>query len=228
MEDREHYLRTFEDQLYDSVYLLYFAFDTDQNQYADDVIRPLTRASVINSILLLESAANCLIDALDLPGNFYSDIEKLPVLSKFEFFLGRVKPDREFDRGTSRVQKIAELKTIRDFYVHPKVKKSKWNRISENVWDTDYGKTNQLGFPRDPRHWRREEAVLALKSVNEFFNLYFLEWCEFSSDTVVDLLLSGEKADLKRPTGAAIDFVGGLNRAVTEWGVDFEFIGKKV
>ncbi|MEC7824006.1 MAG: hypothetical protein VYD12_05685 [Pseudomonadota bacterium] len=228
IENREHHLRTFEDQLYDSVYLLYFAFDTDQDQYPDDVIRPFTRASILNTILLLESAANCLIDALDMPSQFYNDIEKLPMLSKYEFFLSKINPDKKFERGISEVQRIVELKSIRDFYVHPKVKKSKWNKIAENVWDTDYGATNQLKFPRDPSDWRREQAILALKTVNNFFNLYFLSWCKFTCDTVVDLLLSSEKADINNPVGAAIDCVGGLDRAVTEWEVDFKFIGKNV
>lgn len=226
IEDTEHYLRTFEDQLYDSVYLLYFAFDTDQDQYDDDVIRPLIRASILNSILLLESAANCLIDALDLPDKYYKDIEKLPFLSKFEFFLGKVKPDKKFNRGINEVQCVAELKSIRDFYVHPKVKKSKYQKIGDNIWDTDYGATNQLKFPRDPSCWTREHAILTLKTINNFFNVFFLKWCELSSDSVVDLLLSSEKADLNNPVGATIDCVGGLDRAVTKWKIDFEFIGK--
>ena len=37
--DREHYLRTFSDLLYDSVYLLYFAFDLNQEDYKDNVIK---------------------------------------------------------------------------------------------------------------------------------------------------------------------------------------------
>lgn len=228
IESREHYLRTFESQLYDSVYLLYFAFDTDQNQYPDDVIRPLTRASILNSILLLESAANCLVDALDLPGQYYGDIEKLPMISKYEFFLNKIKPEKKFDRGILEVQRVLELKSIRDFYVHPKVKRSKWNKVAENQWSTDYGATSQLKFPRDPSKWRKEQAILALKTVNDFFNKYFLNWCDLKCSAVVDLLLSSEKADIKHPVGATIDFVGGLDRAVTEWKIDFEFIGKRL
>ena len=55
-----------------------------------------------------------------------------------------------------------------------------------------------------------------------------MEWCSLTPDAVVDLLLSSEKANLDQPIGAAIDGVGGLNRAIIEWGIDFEFIGKKV
>ncbi|WP_020413258.1 hypothetical protein [Microbulbifer variabilis] len=228
IEDRGHYLRTFENQLYDSVYLLYFAFDTDQDKYQDDVIRPFIRSSVINCILLLESASNCLIDSLDLSTQFYSDIEKLPTLSKFEYFLNKIKPDIKFDRGVHQIQFVHELKIIRDLYVHPKVKKSKWSKISENVWSADHGNTKQLKFPFDPSSWRREHAILALKSVNDFFNLYFLEWCAFSSSTVVDILLSRKKVDFNNPIGATIDCIGGLDRAFTEWGIDFKFIGKKL
>ncbi len=228
IEDREHHLRTFEDQLYDSVYLLYFAFDTNQDQYEDDVIRPLIRSSVLNTVLLLESAANCLIDALDLPGQYYTDIERLPFLSKYEYFLNKINPGHKFDRGSKEVQLVSELKSIRDFYVHPKVKKSKYLKISENIWDTDYGQTKRLQFPREPSKWSRENAILALKVVNDFFNKFFMEWCNLTPDAVVNLLLSSEKAYLDQPIGATIDCVGGLNRAVTEWDIDFEFIGKKV
>ncbi len=228
IEGREHHLRTFEDLLYDSVYLLYFAFDTKQDDYKDDVIGSFVRSSILNSILLLECGANCLIDALNLPGQFYGDVDKLPFLSKFELFLNKINPEKEFDRGCREVQSISELKSIRDFYVHPKVKKAKYRKISENMWDADFGATKQLKFPRAPRNWKHEHAILALKSINDFFNKFFLDWCNLNSNAVVDLLLSSDKANLKQPIGAYIDCVGGLDRAVNEWNIDFRFIGKKV
>jgi len=228
IEDRGHYLRTFEDLLYDSVYLLYFAFDTNQDNFKDDVISPFVRSSILNSILTLECGANCLIDALDLPGQFYNDIEKIPFLSKFEFFHNTLNTKQKFDRGCKEVQAVSELKSIRDFYVHPKVKKAKYERIGENVWDADFGKTNLLKFPREPRRWRREHAILALKSVNDFYNKFFLEWCNLNTAAVVDILLSSDKADINSPIGAHIDCIGGLDRAVKEWNIDFKFIGKNV
>lgn len=228
IEDSEHYLRTFENQLYDSVYLLYFSFDTDQNLYKDDVISPFIRSSILNSILLLESGANCLIDALNLPNQFYKDIEKLPLLSKFEFFLIKTNNMRKFDRGCKEIQAISELKSIRDFYVHPKIKKAKYTKINDYSWHADHGETKLLQFPRDPNKWERSHAILALKSVNDFYNKYFLEWCNLQTDAVVDLLLSSDEANLSAPNGASIDFVGGLDRAVTEWSIDFKYLGKKV
>lgn len=228
IEGREHYLRTFEDLLYDSVYLLYFAFDTNQDNYKDDMISPFVRSSILNSVLLLECGANCLIDALNLPGQFYSDIEKLPFLSKFELFLNRINGEQSFDRGCKEVQSISELKSIRNFYVHPKVKKAKYERISDNVWDANFGNTTLLRFPREPRKWKREHAILALKSVNDFYNKFFLKWCNLKSDAVVDILLSSDKGDMNFPVGAYIDCIGGLDRAVKDWDIDFKFIGKNV
>lgn len=227
IEDREHHLRTFEDMLYDSVYLLYFAFDTNQDDYPDDVIGPLIRSSIINSMLLLECGANCLIDALDLPGKFCDDIEKLPFLSKFEYFLSKLN-ESSFDRGCKEIQAIAELKSIRDFYVHPKVKKGKYEHVGDNYYVVEYGKTKQLGFPRASNEWSREHAIVALKAVCDFYNKYFIEWCNLSSDAVVDLLLSSDKADIHRPIGADIDCIGGLDRASKDWNIDFKFIGKTV
>lgn len=226
IKDQEHHLRTFEDLLYDSVYLLYFAFDTNQDEYPDDVISPLIRSSIMNSILLLECGANCLVDAMELPSKFYNDIEKLPFLSKFEFFLNK-HSEVPFDRGCKEVQAVAELKSIRNLYVHPKVKKTKYEHIVDNLGVIDHGKTKQLEFPLAPNEWNTEHAIIALKSVCAFYNKYFIEWCNLSVDAVVDLLMSSDKANIAQPPGYAIDYVGGLDRAVKEWGIDLNFLGKK-
>lgn len=226
--DRDYHLRTFEDLLYDSVYLLYFAFDTNPDDYEDDVIGSFIRSSILNSVLLLECGANCLIDSMDLPKKYYNDIEKLPFLSKFEYFLERVNDNHSFDRGCSEVQCVADLKIIRDRYVHPNVKKIKPVKISEDQWVINFSNTKHLKFPYNPASWSRDHAILAIKSVNNFYNKYFLEWCGLESDAVIDLLLSGDKANIEAPTGGTIDCVGGLDRAVREWKVDFKFIGKKI
>lgn len=227
MHDTEHYLRTFSDLLYDAVYLLYFAFDLNQDDYNDDVIGPHIRGSILSSLLMPECAANCLIDSLDLANQFYKDIDKLSPISKFEFYLKTIKPNQKLDRGCKEVQAIQELQSVRNFYVHPKVKKSKYQSIGEGVWTIDYGQTNLLKFPRAPHSWKKDNAILALKSLNNFFNTYFLDWCGLNTDNVVDLLISNSKVSLNTPASNYIDCVGGLDRAVKEWGVDFKFLGKR-
>jgi hypothetical protein len=55
---------------------------------------------------------------LELRGPFEEDIERLPFLSKYQFFLGRIKPDATFDRECKEVRAVRELKPLRDNYVH--------------------------------------------------------------------------------------------------------------
>jgi hypothetical protein len=116
------HLRNFEDLIYDAVHLLYLAHDIDQAQDDDGYEFTYIRSSILNSLLLFECGANCCIDSLNLPGPFHEDIDKLSFLSKYELFLTHVNDKVEFDRGCREVQEAAELKAVRDAYVHPKVK----------------------------------------------------------------------------------------------------------
>ncbi|WP_206748377.1 hypothetical protein, partial [Vibrio sp. 10N.261.55.A7] len=67
-----------------------------------------------------------------------------------------------------------------------------------------------------------------LKAVNDFFNLFFLEWCKLDTNTVCGLLLQNEKVSIPFNASVAIDGMGGLDKAVKDWGIDFRFIGKKL
>src|SRR6266853_6514307 len=118
-EDLYH-LRGFENLVYDAVYLMYLARDVDPEKDKDGYEFTYARSSILNTLLLFECGANCCIDALNLPGTFAEDIEKLPFLSKYEFFLSRMKPDKAFDRGCEELKAVADLKKVRDSYVHLK------------------------------------------------------------------------------------------------------------
>ena len=156
------------------------------------------------------------------------EVDKLPALSKFEFILNELKPNKQFDKGCFVVQKVQEIKQIRDRYVHPKVRKKEWSEISENVWDADFGKTDHLKIPIKFHRWKTLHAISVLKAANDFFNLFFLDWCELDTNTVCGLLLQDEKVSIPFNASVGVDFMGGLNRAVEEWKIDFKFIGKKL
>lgn len=227
-EKDKYHFRSFEDLIYDAVNLLYLAYDVDQDSDLFGYKRTYIRSSIANSALLFECAANCCIDAMEVSRNFRDDLDKLPFLSKFEMFLTKVRPTERFDRGCTAVQEVAELKSLRDAYVHPKVKAVNY-RLDDNLgWCADLGETPILKIPRDPRGWGTAHAVSALRAANGFFNLFFLTWCGFDSDTVCDLLIRTREASIPGRTSYYIDCVGGLNRAVTEWGIDFRFLGKTV
>jgi hypothetical protein len=190
-----YHLRGFEDMLYDAVHLLYLAHDVDieKDQHGYDFT--FTRSSILNTLLLFECGANCCIEALKLPGAFEEDIEKLPFLSKFELFLNRIQPNANFDRGSEEVQAVAELKALRDSYVHAKVRKRQYSE-TDDLWNPDFGQTTLLKIPKNPAHWQSNHAVLALKSANNFFNTFFLSWCRFDTNTVCEILLGSRPAEI--------------------------------
>src|SRR5580700_5759553 len=144
MMEEFYHLRSFEDLIYDAVHLLYLAHDIDEAHDEDGYEFTHIRSSILNTVLLFECGANCCINSLNLPGTYEADIDKLPFLSKYEFFLGRANADATFDRGCKDVQASVELKSIRDHYVHPKVRKQMYKEIGENFWDADFGETRLL------------------------------------------------------------------------------------
>jgi hypothetical protein len=221
-----YHLRNFENLVYDAVHLLYLAHDVDPEQDQHGYEFSYARTAILNTLLLFECGANCCLDALKLPGTYAEDIDKLPFMSKFEFFLNRIKPNAHFDRGCKETQAVAELKKLRDDYVHPKVRKKQYSKADD--WGPDFGNTNVLQIPNDPDRWQSGHAVLALKTANDFFNLFFLSWCNFDTDTVCELLLSSNPANIPARSSTAIDCIEGLSRAVQDFGIDFKFLGKRI
>ena len=225
MEDFCH-LRSFEDLLYDAVHLLYLAHDVNRELDNDGYEFTYIRSSILNTLLLFECGANCCIDSLNLPSGFDQDIDKLPFLSKYEYFLSRVNQQQKFDRGCEEIQRVAELKAVRDNYVHPKVKKEKYTQAGDFVWDADFGKTTLLKIPRNPKEWGCIHATWVLKAATDFFNLFFLSWCGFDTNTVCEILLNSNAASIPATSSTAIDCIGGLTRAAKDWSIDFKFLGK--
>lgn len=226
-DEKTYHHKVFEELLHDAVLLAYMAHDQRKADDLSSLPSTLTRAAVISSCLLLECAANCCIDAMDKTGPFKDDIDKLPFLTKFEVFLDSLKGSTKFDRGSLRIQKIGELKTIRDSYVHPKVKKHDWIFESEAQKRVHLGYTKLLELPFDIRLWDPPHCVTALRAVNDFLAHYFGDLCAFDANTTCDVLLSDTKVIFPSRVNYAIDMVGELDRATNEWGLSFKWLGKQ-
>lgn len=220
------HVKSFETLLHDSINLLYAAYDVDREIDDHDLEGAYARGSMMSTLLLFECAANCCTQALQLEGKFAEDVDKLPFLSKFEFFLGRVGKAR-FDRGCEVVQAVAELKTSRDRYVHPKVNKIRPLQVESNHYVVKAKKTKQLGISHDSIAWRRETSLASARCANDFFNQYFIGWCGFDSRTVCSILLDTDAAEIPSNASFSIDVIGGLDRAVSEFALDFAYLGKK-
>jgi len=223
----ERHKKNFSTLLYDSVYLLYLACDLNFDDFKDDVIHPCARSSALNSLLIAECAANCLIHSMELSSSLHKQIEKMPTLAKYEFFLSRRRAERVFDYGMKQIAALKELLELRNEYVHPKVEREKYEKIDEGMWAANYGNTKILKIPYDIDIWQVKHSVYALKAVSDFLNLFLLEWCEMKTSETINILLIDEKVDVQGDW-VAVDGVGALDRAMHKWGINFDFMGKSL
>ena len=226
LDDTVFHAKNFEHLLYDSINLLYMAHDVDRETDDNDVERACARASIINTLLLFECAANCVVSVLSFSRALAGDVDKLPFLSKFELSASRIPGAQVLDRGRIEVAAVVELKTLRDTYVHPKVKKQPLVQVSQGHYETESKTTSYLGLSYNPAGWRREAAVSAARAANSFFNYLFLDSYGFTPSTTCDVLLNTSQASIPATSSTAVDCIGGLDRAVSQWGIDFAYLGK--
>ena len=234
MRNQVCHLKFFEEQLYDSVHLIYLAenhSDFGANKFNYYYYHTLCRSSVLSTMLLFESAANCCIDSININDKFTSEqikeIDRYDILSKFKFILKEINPNQVMNKGCSEVQKIRELQQVRNNYVHPKVNKSEWVKNYDDTWSADFGETQYLKIPNQMHKWTTKHAISALKAANDFFNLFFLELCELDSNTVCGLLLENKQVTIPFDAYVGVDFIRMLDKASLEYDLDFKFIGKK-
>lgn len=163
----------------------------------DDLIRRRhVRASVISSILMLECAANCCIFCFDANRQLIEDIDRLPFLSKFDLF-ALDGFQKKLDYGRNEVQRVKELKQIRDSVVHPKVAKFELGReiAGERTFSC---LPNNVKFSSKPKPatgillssglWSHQDSVSAITSVIGFFNYFFNELLQMDKELVFGLL----------------------------------------
>jgi hypothetical protein len=181
------------------------------------------RASILNSAMMLEAAANALIAALDLPKAYFKDIERMSVLSKFEYYLQTVQPGTRMDRGSPAAQRAEELaSTLRNLIVHPKRFTSEWTTQEERTYRADLGETQFLHLPHSFVVLKHEHALTALKAAMSFLNHFFRELCRHPDCQVRALLTSDREYPLPENVSTAHDprWIEWHDR----WGIDVDFL----
>jgi len=164
-----------------------------KKEFDDENESRFARASIISAALSVECAANCCIE--ELSGKFRDDVDKLPILSKFDvYLLSKRRPI--LDRGSRFVQPVSELIGLRNEYVHRKVTKvaCEYQKIGQfgTLKMAPSKFTNSLGgFNTDSRVWGNEAAFAVLGAVTKFFDYYFLERCKHSPQQVRQILYGG-------------------------------------
>ena len=150
------------------------------------------RSAIMNATLLLECTANSCLFSLSLPGKLMDELDKLPALSKLDYYLFATK-GTHIDRGSRVVELAADVIRLRDHVVHPKPKTGKLTGEGKDRF-VDYGTTKALGIPFDVREWDHAAAKKVAEAVLGFLSKFFLEWCSLTKGRITALLVLREKA----------------------------------
>lgn len=181
------YERNFDTLLLDSID---FLIEASNLHPVEEKGHSLGRASIVFSLLLLEAAANTCIESLNLERTVHGEIDRLPVLGKFDFFLRTRFKNRSLERGAHQIEWVKELKTLRDGLVHLRPHKVEWLGDPENEMSTEAVRTKALDMTVNPKFWDGENAVKVAKGVHNFLGYFFREKCKYGPGKVASLLFS--------------------------------------
>lgn len=155
------------------------------------------RASIISSALVIESCSNCLLNDLNVSKKLNDDLDKLPVLAKYETYL-RLSAISAFDRGDHKVEKIVELIKLRNDFVHSKVNNIK-TEVGQ-VEDTGYEhmmpleltgeEWNALKIQKRGLFWSADSAKKILICVSDFLIYIFSTLLNKSDEEIQCILMS--------------------------------------
>lgn len=177
-----------------------------------DLRNTLARASILSSVLFLEACANACLDTLNLGRRFSEEVDRLSTAGKFDFFLRLHPRSKPLDRSRSEFQGYAELKTLRDAFVHPKAKKYDWIEWSEESSVSTSPKSTALGIAKIPAYCSTHDAIVALRASHRFVG-YALRDCAKLSSVRVSALFHSEAVvpDLAEQVSAC------LHASVRRW-----------
>jgi len=183
------YERSFDMLLFDSIETLMRAREFHE---FEEIHQTLSRSSVLSSLLILEAAANTCIESLDLGRSVLGEVDRLPTLSKFDFYLRTRFRDRHLDRGISVVEGLRELKSLRDAFVHLKPHRTEW-RYNGDSGTAESERTKFLGIARNPKFLDSSDAIQTMRGTHGFLKYFFKEKCKYGSMRVASLLFSEKK-----------------------------------
>ena len=180
--------KAFIDLLDDAMGLLWIARCAKNEGH--DTGHLIARQCILILAMAVEAAANCALDTLAPRGKTDQDLERLPMLSKYDIYLLSRGTKHHLDRGAVQVQPIAELKRVRDSLVHPKVLVQKFVKSAGDTYTTQTRQHTHLRLSFDYHAWSNEDAENVLRKVLTFLRYYFIEQCCHSPKEVKAILYS--------------------------------------
>jgi hypothetical protein len=184
------YERSFLQLFTDSITLHQHA---EQYRESKDFRRTLFRASILNTLLIPEVVANICIEHLSLEKSVYAEIDRLSFLAKYDYYLRTKFRNRSLDRGIVEIEKLKELKKLRDSYVHPKRTEIYWDVDKNGSGTGSCNKTNLLKINKSTSFWEQEDSLQSMIAVHSFLNYFFVKKCRYSKNKVGSLLFSVSK-----------------------------------
>ncbi|PLX47468.1 MAG: hypothetical protein C0613_14020 [Desulfobulbaceae bacterium] len=149
------------------------------------------RCAITNAALMLECVANSCLGSLSLPSRLLEELDRLPPLSKFDYYLFS-RTSKHIDRGCCEAQLASDVLKLRDHIVHPKMKPGSIVGEGESQY-VDYGATKVLGIALDNREWSHSEGMKVAEVATNFLRRFFLEWCGHEKGSATRILVCRER-----------------------------------
>lgn len=193
-------------------------------------INRYSKASVINSVLSIESGANSCIARMTYPELVIQQLDKLSVIDKYDV-LYTARFGKKIDRGNKPFQVVRELLQLRNRYVHPKLERIKTKIAINEKGDKIYEKapehkknTSILKVPYDFTTWTGEHSRKVVRETIIFFNHFFSELCGLGAKECTDLLSVFVKGPANTATFLAVHEIDILKKVKNKYGVEIRFL----
>ena len=147
------------------------------------------KASILQCVFALEALVNSMIEDLAFSKRLRDAVDRFQALEKYEFCVHHIN-GLVLDRGSPKVQAVAELFKIRNDYVHPKVSHIEGDfLIDENVMDYPEEVYPHLGIPIESRRWNYGATKSALLATDGFIDHLFFDLLDFEPERIISVLL---------------------------------------
>ncbi|OGT00364.1 MAG: hypothetical protein A3F73_06085 [Gallionellales bacterium RIFCSPLOWO2_12_FULL_59_22] len=212
------YDRPFRTLFEDGVHLLI----ASENSQDNDESNSLARGSIACTMMLPEVVANICIESLHLDATIFNEIDKLAPLAKFDYYLRSSFRERKLPSGVLPVQKLQELKRLRDTFVHPKRYQVAWKPSEDGTYTGESKRTQFLHMSANPTMWHSGDAVNAMQGVHDFLSFFFKDICKMSKCKATNLLFSDDVL-LGNSEGGFFYYRRTFHTALKRWNINTSY-----
>lgn len=182
----------------DSLHLCYEAAHAPHEMAS----RTLARASFSATTMFLEASANTCLETLDASANLLGQIDKFPVVQKFEFF-AQARFAKKINLGSHIIQQLNEIFAVRNRYVHPKAQRLEWKPLATNALIGVPKTSPALEIPLAATYFNANHAIKALKASHVFLEHVLQEVCGLGPEKVTAMLFSLVRQPVARGIAAS-------------------------